>query len=443
MKVPASLKKLANLFPVPLYVVGGAVRDELLGYPPKDYDIASELPTDAVIALCRENGIAAVTINRRLGTLRLKADGDSYEYTTFRTDCYAGDGSHLPIGVRFTREMMEDALRRDFTVNAIYYDVKADRYVDLTGGRVDLQTRLIRATRAPESVIAEDALRILRMVRFAVSLDFEMEIGLYEAAKKLSPSLASISPERIREEFDKILIADTFYGVKGAHIRGLRLLVAIGAMEYVVPELLEGIGVEQRPDYHKYDVFGHILKTVELSPPAIRLAAVMHDIAKPRLKAETGTMAGHAEAGGEFARRRMSHLCYSNAEISRVVKLVEGHMFDLKGDASEKTVRTYIQKNAKLLDDLIALKNADHLGGGRLSGKSPSAERLERTRQAMREEGVPFSVSELQVDGEDLIALDVPREKRGRLLEALLEETTVDRGLLTREGQLNYLKKHR
>jgi len=433
------LLQLASAFPVPLYAVGGAVRDGLLGYEAKDVDLASALLPEEVFACLTATGFHGLPTSPKLGTLKIKGFGKEYEYTAFRTDSYPEGGNHAPAEVRFSANIREDALRRDFTADAIYYDIKTGDYADPLGGISDIQNKLLRATRAPADVMREDGLRLLRLVRIACSCGFRIDPELYEASRKNCALLQAIHDARIGEELSKILICDTLYGIQGAHIRAMRMLIDLGLMQYILPELLDGKGVAQRADYHKYDVLEHILKVFELSPPGIRAAALFHDITKPLNQIKTGKMAGHEKTGAELLRTRLKKLCFPGDRIDRWARLVETHMADQNCQTGEKKLRLFVQKNADILADLAALKDADHIGKGLLTGRNPSAVRMEETLRSMREEGVPFSIKDLKVGGAELISAGIPPAKRGEVLEALLRLAANDARFRTKEGQSAYL----
>lgn len=219
------------------------------------------------------------------------------------------------------------------------------------------------------------------------------------------------------------------------------MLTELGLTERILPELTACIGVKQRADYHRYDVYGHALATLEAAKPiaAVRWAAILHDLAKPVLVAETGKMAGHDKRGAEMAAAITARLVFSKRDSNLLCRLVEGHMFDLRGDAREITVRRFVRKNADILPRLIDLMNADAVGGGMGATEGRSAKRLKETERAMRAEGIPFAVSELKVGGADLIALDIPPARRTEALEGVMEYALVNPKGREREGQLAFL----
>ena len=444
INLPASLQELAALFPVPLYVVGGFVRDSLLGYHTEDVDICSSLTPEEVTSLLAPTRFKVKTGSPKLLTLILCAEDRKYEYTTFRSDSYK-DG-HRPVSVTPCTDITVDARRRDFTVNAIYYDVKNACLVDPLCGIGDLNNRVLRTTRAPEDVFSEDGLRLMRLARFAASLGFTPLPETLEAAKKNASLILNISPERIKDELNKILVCDLTYGVKGAQRVGLEILTKIGVTEKILPELTLGIGMPQRADFHAFDVYGHILSTVEHADPSVRLAALMHDIAKPKMKLTTGRYAGHDREGGVLAREVLSRLRYSNAEIEETARLTEAHMFNLSNDVRVNTLRLFIQTNRDIVDKLVLLKYADYYGSGTATTKdNPSADRIQWEFEKMKQEGVPFSVKDLDVSGDDLAAeKDLPADKRGLCLLALLRECALADSpyLHNRQKQLDYIKNY-
>lgn len=440
MLITPSLKKLCALFPCPLYVVGGAVRDFIMGSTVSDVDLSAGLTATEVVELLKDTEFIVKPHSLKLGTLGIKVGSESYEYTAFRVDSYGSDGSHAPQEVKFTSSVEQDALRRDFTVNALYYDIATGKILDFLGGLDDIKNKIIRTVRKPELVIKEDALRILRMVRFSAKLGYDIDAETLKVAKERVSSLKTIAVERIREEFNQILIADTYNGVKDAQIRGLELLMEIGAMDYIVPELVSAVGVKQNPRYHVYDVWRHLLESVRCVRPKNRLVALLHDVAKPICQNKSGSMRGHNVVGAQMARHIMSRLTYSKAETERTARLVEAHMFDLKGTETDEAVRLFVLNNRDIVLDLIDLKNADYTAHGMNEGENPSAVRLRDTYNKMLSSNVAFNVKDLPIDGEDLIALGVAPQERSVKLNTALEHFAQKGVYPTREEALEYIK---
>ena len=440
MIVSKELKKLSELFPVDLYIVGGATRDFLLGYKLSDFDLSSSLTGEQVMELLKGTEFKVTPHSLKLGTLGIKVGKQVMEYTAFRTDSYGEKGVHSPVEVRFNVGIEQDAFRRDFTINAIYYNIKEDKFLDFTGGLEDLKNRVLKTTREPESVFEEDALRVLRLVRIASKLGLEIEQETLCQAKKNAYLLKEIAVERIRDEFEKILVSDIENGIEDAQIRGIQLLVEIGAMEYIMPELLESVGVKQPPKHHLYDVYNHILQTVRIAPSHLRLAALLHDIGKPRSIDEEGRMTEHPYVGAQMAKEIMLRLRYPLSEIDKVSRLVETHMYDLRCLMSDGTLRVFVLKNQDILSDLIELKMADHTAHGLKDGVSPSALNLARVFREMRERKVAFSLKELPITGETLIDLKVKPRDRAKALSSLLEHGAYIGKQLTKEECITFIK---
>lgn len=411
----AELKRLAKLFPPerPLYAVGGCVRDEILGREVFDIDLTSACLQEEAEKYAKAAGMRVLLGSKRLGTVMIKGE-KSYEYTPFRVDSYpAGSGVHKPASVRFTEDIEEDARRRDFTVNALYYDILRGDTLDLLGGKADLDARLLRAVDDPRRVLGEDGLRIMRLYRFVAVLGFSAEEKTAAAAREMSGLLGDIAPERIRVELDKLLA--------GEHAaEGLRGLIGCGAMRVIMPEFCENIGVKQDPAFHMYDVDEHILRTVEYAPPRLRLAALLHDIGKGRCVREEGNMYRHAQVSAQMAEEIMTRLRYSKEQTRRTVRLVAAHMTDMRGDMRESKLRRFVAKNADIIDDLTELIIADARAACGNADREKCL-RIARLRDKMQKEGVPFGVGELAINGNDVMAFGYKGEEIGKVLNELFD----------------------
>lgn len=411
----AELKRLAKLFPPerPLYAVGGCVRDEILGREVFDIDLTSACLQEEAEKYAKAAGMRVLLGSKRLGTVMIKGE-KSYEYTPFRVDSYpAGSGVHKPASVRFTEDIEEDARRRDFTVNALYYDILGGDTLDLLGGKADLDARLLRAVDEPRRVLGEDGLRIMRLYRFVAVLGFSAEEKTAAAAREMSGLLGDIAPERIRVELDKLLA--------GEHAaEGLRGLIGCGAMRVIMPEFCENIGVKQDPAFHMYDVDEHILRTVEYAPPRLRLAALLHDIGKGRCVREEGNMYRHAQVSAQMAEEIMTRLRYSKEQTRRTVRLVAAHMTDMRGDMRESKLRRFVANNADIIDDLTELIIADARAACGNADREKCL-RIARLRDKMKKEGVPFGVGELAINGNDVMAFGYKGAEIGKVLNELFD----------------------
>lgn len=430
-----TLELLQERVSATLYLVGGAVRNDLLGLPRSDVDICGSLSPER---LAKETvGLFTVRdVNPRVGTVKLSRDKESFEYTAFRRDSYPLDsGRHAPAEVIFVGTPEEDAFRRDFTVNAIYKSLRDGTILDPTGGLADLRLRRLRTTREPEKVFSEDGLRLLRLVRLAAELGFDVEAETFAAAKKYAPLLADISVERKREELNRMLVADEKYGVKDAVLRAFSLLRELGLYPYFLPELAEGIGVAQPSKYHKYDVYEHILHTVAAAPPRLRLAALLHDVGKPRCLKRDGNFYLHSVESEAMTREILARLRYSNEVIDRTAEIVRWHMFDFNGEASVNKKRRFVQKEWNLLEDIVLLKHADSVGTGYFT-ENVYADALLDLKKKMAEERVPLRVRDLSIRGGELEALGIEPALRAEVLNTLLERQADEGAIRTHDHLL-------
>lgn len=416
-----------------LFVVGGHVRNTLLGLPVSDTDITSALRPDAVMALCSGAGFTVVPKGIEFGMVEIHIGDKAYEHTTFRSDTYAEGGAHRPESVAFSDTPEEDAFRRDFTVNALYAGVLSGRIADPTGGMRDLKARLIRATSPdPEVILKDDGLRIMRLCRFAAELGFDIEEKTLAAAVKCAPLLKDISAERVRDELFKILMADVKYGIPAEKsvLRGLHLLDETGALDVILPELARCRGVEQNPKFHRFPVLEHCFRTAAMAEPrlTLRAASLLHDVAKPVVLEKNGNMHGHDELGEVIARAILHRLRCDNDTADKAVWLVRRHMFDLDGRAKEPTLkRRFAEWGEDRVRELAAIRDADFRGsvGERIPVKS--ADRWRRVLNEMQAKNTPFSETELACTGRDIMEwLGIPPSpKIGEIKRALLMHCAV------------------
>ena len=377
-----------------LYLVGGAVRDRLLGRPSPDLDLTTDAVPAEVRRLARDVQPDAVyDVGEKFGTIGLVFAGRNIEITTFRGEQYE-HGSRKP-QVQYGVSLAEDLARRDFTINAMALDL-AGELVDPYGGRADLRAELIRAVGVPHERFAEDPLRLLRAVRFAAQLGFRLHPETRRAIRTQARLLRTISRERVADELNKMLVSPR-------PALGIRLAVKLGLMRYIIPEVLTLSGVSQRPMHHK-DVFEHTLGVIENTPSnlLLRWAALLHDIAKPRTKSVRDGQVhffGHEEVGARMARRILNGLRYDQSFIRRVTKLVRMHL-RVNSYASTWTdgaVRRLVREAGEELAPLIALSRAD-----------VTSYREERVRDAaMRADEFERRCAELQA-AEDIAQMSSP-----------------------------------
>ncbi len=302
-------------------LAGGCVRDMLRGEQPEDYDVATSARPDEVQALFPKT----VPVGEQFGVCRVVLDGVQYEVATFRTESGYSDGRH-PDSVAFAGAR-EDALRRDFTVNAMFWDPIEEELLDYVGGREDLQRELIRAVGNPEERFREDHLRLIRAVRFAARLDFEIGAATREAIRELAPLVSRVSAERLQQEL-RVILTDR------DPARALRLMYDLGLLFEIFPELEDTQGCEQPENYHpEGDVFVHTILTVDKLWPhpdfELAMAALLHDVGKPPASRRAGPKCfpDHCQIGERMARRVCRRLRLSNQETERICWLVERHLY--------------------------------------------------------------------------------------------------------------------
>ena len=425
-------RDLINLFEsVELYIVGGFVRNFFMGIPAhSDIDLAGPESADFLLKFCN-----ITPANPKLGTCLITIPSGKYEYTPFRTESYTG-GNHTPDEVFFGAGIYEDSCRRDFSANAIYYDIRGDKFIDFHNGIADIKNKILRAAPDAATVFYADGLRLMRLCRLAAETGFEIESETLKGAIANAANLADISPERIWQELLKILNADAPYGIEGAHYRGLKLLNEVGLWKYIIPEIEEGIGCAQNSKYHAYDVFEHTMRTVLYSPPRVRLAALLHDAAKPYCQRTFGDTYQHAKIGTQTARKILTRLKCPNVVIEHTARLTEHHMFDNLCETRMSKLKIFVAENRDIIYDLVALKSADFKAkgiplprkGGCEAGRvvcGEFRERLTGTYEQMLRDGIPMSVKELNLGGETLVEANIPPKERGKILRELWKQVVI------------------
>lgn len=441
--LPENLLKLASVCQDSLYIVGGAVRDYLLGYPLEnaDWDLASPMSEEEFLAAAQACGFRIKAIYRNTGTVKLEdSEGTGYEFTRFRSDEYVR-GLHVPSEVTFTRDIALDAVRRDFRANAVYYDLKEKKFVDPLGGISDIQEKRLTTVTSASKVFGEDGLRLLRLARFAAQLGFTPDEECFEGAKAHCKLIGDVVPERIFAEMSLLLHADLKHGVKDGPYQGLKILHATGVLGEILPELTLGEGMTQRSDFHDHDVLEHSLRCVRYSSPEIRFAALFHDVGKPFCYLRDGFYHNHPEEGERLTYQIMGRWNAPKKLTEETARLVRLHMRDYNLQMKESKLRAELVEDYALLPKLLMVKQADFSACKDNLSEAPCVTKWKELYEKMRSEGVPFTLKELAVNGDDLLAAGVERSEVGKKLTELLEYCTQDGSRNTKEKLLKHIGK--
>ena len=420
------------------YIVGGCVRDSLMGKRPSDWDICTSARAEEMMALFEVKRVIPTGIQH--GTLTILAEDGAYEVTTFRIDGEYLDHRH-PKSVAFTRELAEDLSRRDFTINAMAWHPERG-LIDLFGGVEDLRDRLVRAVGDPVQRFNEDGLRMLRMVRFATVLDFDYDPATYDAVRKQGHLLQYISKERIQVELNKILLA--------AHpARGLEDLYTLGMYPYIIPLMCHTVGFAQRGGHHFLDVFEHSLLAVGVIAPelVLRLTMLLHDIGKPFVWDSSESLSydrfdDHAAVSAKLAGKILRDLKYDNATRKDVVELIAHHNDILLPDpvnVRRALARLGEVQTRRLVQVKVADLIAHDLAGEREKILALFAEISDVIDEVVAR-GDCTSVKALAIGGQDMMALGLSGRAIGQMLNAALELVLEKPKMNTRETLLNWVR---
>lgn len=418
------------------YLVGGCVRDSLMGRSCHDIDITTNARPEEIIGVFREYKV--IPTGLRHGTVTVLSEKEAFEITTYRIDGEYSD-SRRPDSVEFTTELKADLARRDFTMNAIAMD-RNGNFHDPFGGADDIKKGIIRCVGEPEKRFTEDALRILRAVRFASQLGFKIEKQTSEALLKLRSRLDFVSMERIREELDKLLCGKYCTEIMLKY----REIIA-----QIIPELRACFDFQQHSRYHCYDVYEHIVRAVAAAPEAsllLRRAMLFHDIGKPSMftldENGTGHFKGHAQAGAEITKRVMSRLRYDNNTIRLTCKLIDLHSDKIQSERQIK--RMVSQLGIQNFLSLLELKKADNSAKNKfVLAENADFERFAEIARRFDEENCCLKLSQLAVNGNDMLELGMNGKKIGETLNKLLE-LVIDNELPNEKAALlDYIRRNK
>ncbi len=413
LEIDKSLIDIAKFFAkngAKLYIVGGFVRNAILGFCETDIDVCSKLLPEYITKMLTKNKYEVKLINKKLGTLHIKilSTGQEYEHTTFRAEQYTQGGAHSPENVRFVDDIPLDASRRDFSANAIYYDILSGEIIDYYNGVQDVENHILRTVETPEYVFARDGLRILRMVRISAELGFTIDLHTFEVAKQMAGQLADISQERFNHEIVAILFADYKYeAIKNpkAHIVGLKQIGELGAWEYVLPELTDLVGVERVRELYN----NSWINLLEYAQPVLRIPAFVADICRSLgLKMTKNLVYSILGTGGIMLNKN---------ECARQYKILNAFEQILEGDVfSDEKARIFIQVINEYAREVFGLCDLANIGT-----------RLKKTYALMEIDGVPFSIKQLHINGFDIAEFYPEIEKRlySQILNNLLHTCAI------------------
>lgn len=419
-----------------IYIVGGAVRDLLTGRGVVDWDFTTNASPEEILKIFPEG-----FYNNQFGTVGISHESSPkpYEITTFRKEFGYSD-KRRPDRIEWGKTLEEDLARRDFTINAMALQIS--KIIDPFNGQGDLKNKIIRAVGDPVERFSEDALRMMRAVRIAAELGFEIEHNTFEAIKQHAESIKIIAVERVRDELFKILKSNYPY-------EGIIILYNSGLMAQILPELEDMIGVEQKSPgrHHIYDVWNHSLFAMKFCPsqdPLVRFATLLHDIGKPKTQKTTEegiiTFYNHEVIGAHTVKKIAERLRFSKADRDRLFKLTRWHQFTVDERQTDSAIRRFIRNVGKEnIDDMLALRIGDRLGGG----AKETSWRLEKYKKRIEEvQQQPFSVKDLKVNGDDVMHIlgIKPGPKIGEILEQLFKEVEEDPSKNTREYLLQRIK---
>ncbi|MBI4993974.1 HD domain-containing protein [Candidatus Wolfebacteria bacterium] len=428
------------------YLVGGCVRDLLMAKEPKDWDIATSAKPQEIQKIfpdsVYENNFGTVAVKTGSENQRLKI----VEITTFRLEGKYTDKRH-PDEIKFAKTIEEDLSRRDFTANAMAIEISDSdnqfKIIDPYGGQADIENKIIRAVGEPEERFSEDALRLMRAIRFSVQLDFGIQEKTFQAVKKQSGIIEFIAKERIRDEFEKIIMTPDAK-------KGIEFLEDTGLLKYIMPEIREGINVGQNK-HHIYSVWEHNLRALDYATKnnyslEIRLASLLHDVGKPKTKAGDGpncTFYNHEIVGAKMAVKILDRMRFAKDFSEKVVHLVRYHLFYYNvGEVTESGVRRFLRRvGPENVDDLIKVREADRIGSGVPKAMPYKLRHLLFMIEKVKRD--PISPKMLKTNGEDVMKIlkIEPSVKIGQILAILLDEVIENPNKNIKENLESRIKK--
>ena len=402
-----------------LYIVGGYVRNAIMGFCETDIDICSNAKPEEVFLMLLNSPFSCKLVNRDLGTLHIynKEGSIEYEHTTFRAEIYAQGGTHSPENVQFVDDIKLDASRRDFSANALYYDILSQEVLDFYDGIQDVQNSILKTVETPDIVFSRDGLRILRMIRISSELNFNIDKDTFVCAKNLVAQLNDISQERFNKEIVAILFADYKYQSvcnPDAVINGVKMLTDLGAWQFVLPRFYNELNDTQKQQINNIE-----WKLLAVAPPALRIASFTLDLLQSLNFTPTKqTITNILGIYGVMLNKK---------ECERQFKIISAFLKVKNGLSTEKESRLFLQANFEILNELFGLLKIANIG-----------QNLFKLYDLMLLDKVPFSLKELAITGQDLIEIypELPKIYYSDILNNLLKSCAIYPELNTKDSLL-------
>lgn len=433
ISISDELRELADIFErngEDLYIVGGYIRDAVLGVKgtlKNDIDLCSACRPSKLVKMLSGTKFITDDSNAKLGSVVITGL-KRYEHTTFRRENYSLNGEHNPTGIEFVKDINIDARRRDFTINAVYYHINSGNIIDPVNGLQDITTGIIKTPINSDQSFSEDSERILRMIRFACTFNFLIDEKTLQSAVNLSDGVCKLSKNRIKKEFDKMILCDTFYPTRKqsnyAHARCIILIGKLNLWKYILPALSE-IQFSNIKDEKGELLYEHILKTFSICDPEVRLACLLHDVGKMYTKQNRNNFEFSKEWADIIIDNNLGSngLGYAKKIVEETKQIIRELDFDALGYKSKKQVRVFIRLNKNVFDKICMLKDAVALENTNFTNTSKIATRWKRINSEMKYFRTPLTLSQLSIDGSDIIDClpNIKLEKIGELLNNALD----------------------
>lgn len=452
IKISAELKELAQIFKQnnkTLYIVGGYVRDSYLGVQSvirDDIDLCSSVTPKQLKSMLDGTKFSVSNINESVGVMAINGKR-RYEYATFRKEYYESE-SHMPDKVEFIQSLEEDARRRDFRINAIYYDIMEGTFVDPLGGIDDLREQKITTVKVPKIVFNDDPERILRLIRFACALGLSIPEEEYYYAKQNAYKVKFMSKIRLKNEFQNLLTCDQIYPellyTRDAHFRAMVILGEFDLWKYILPAI-DDLKKSNMVDDKGEKIYEHTLNCLKNASPKIRLAVLLHDVGKVKTMEQRHNFFGAKEFVDAIVDMNLgiNGLGFSKMEVNRVIRTILGYDFNNWCLASKNTVKKFIFENNDVIENIIEIKNVVKNESRMNIRKIKSAEILRKTYNEMLKSGAPFDLRDLNIRGDDIIK-DNPNINLSNLddlLDRMLELTALNPKMNNKQSLLVLARK--